>query len=446
MNVPLQNLKASDSRSLVLGLGATGLAFTRWLARHGASARVADTREQPPGANELNPQHQLITGAFESSLLDDIDRVLVSPGVPAGEPLLAEARRRNVEIVSDIDLFVQEAVAPVVAVTGSNGKSTVVTMLSACVRALGLDVIAGGNLGTPVLDLLAAPAPDWFVLELSSFQLDRTANLPCRAATILNLTEDHLDWHGDFAHYRAAKQRILRAADCWVVNRAQPDITQTGVAPVISFGLDSPANGHYGLRKQAGKLWLARGDDVIANLQQLGLTERHLQTNALAALALVDAMGLDPFAAASGLRDFHALPHRREVVGRWDDVVWIDDSKATNVGAAVASVQAADEPVILIAGGDSKGADLSAFAAQVVEQVQAVIAMGQAAAELEAAFAPTIPVMRVDDMDEAVKHADAMAQPGMAVLLAPACASFDQFADYRARGLAFRTAVEALKR
>ncbi len=444
MNTAAHTYSKANRPALVLGLGKTGLAFTRWLERNGKTARVADTRAEPPGAAELGDGFELVLGEFDTPLLDGVERVLVSPGIPGNSPLLNEARRRSLPVLSDIDLFAAEADAPVVAVTGSNGKSTVVSLLAACLSAGGHDAAAGGNLGTPVLDMLTVKTPDWYVLELSSFQLERTAALPCRVATILNLSPDHLDWHGSFANYRRAKERIFGHADRWVVNRAMPLHQETLLRDTISFGLDKPAEGHFGIIADGDIAWLARGDEKLMPVSELSDPATHQQLNALAVLALLAAIDIAPHSALETLRTFKALPHRRECIARIDGIEYIDDSKATNTGAALASIQAAGSNVVLIAGGDSKGAELGAFVEAAIPMLSAAVLIGRAASELETLFADQLPVARAADMAAAVHLATGFASAGQQVLLAPACASTDQYADYRARGNAFRDAVGAL--
>ena len=434
--------------TLVLGAGVTGQSVARWLARRGLSASFADSRPAPEGVEELRsalPGAEVHTGSFDTALLDGVDRLVVSPGIRDSEPLLQAARERGLAVLSDIDLFVQEARAPIAAVTGSNGKSTVVSLLAALCDGAGVRALAGGNLGTPALDLLEEPRPDYYVLELSSFQLQRTAQLPARAATVLNLSADHLDWHGSMEAYARAKYRIYRHADIAVVNRAE--VPPRGAALPerrISFGEDEPGAGQYGLREAAGEWWLMRGDEELLPAGALHLCGRHNWLNTLAALALGEGLGLDMDAMVDAAIEFRGLPHRSEFIAERGGVTWINDSKGTNVGAAVAAVRGIETPVVLIAGGDSKGASFDELAEALRGRLRGAVLIGRDAPRLAEALAPVGPVETAADMEGAVARAAALAERGDTVVLAPACASQDMFRDYRARGDAFRAAVEGL--
>jgi UDP-N-acetylmuramoylalanine--D-glutamate ligase len=440
--------RGSAAVNLVLGLGATGQSVARWLSRRGQQARFADSRREPAGLNTLRsllPHADVHTGPFDVSLLDGVERVVVSPGIRDEDPFLAAARERGLPVLSDIDLFVSEAKAPVAAVTGSNGKSTVVSLLSALCAGAGVKALAGANLGTPVLDLLTEPRPDYYLLELSSFQLQRTSRLPARVATVLNVSADHLDWHGSLDAYARAKYRIYRDAEVAVVNRAEaPPAGVTLPARRISFGADAPGAGQYGLREAAGEWWLARGDEDLLPVGALHLFGRHNWLNVLAALAMGEAMGLEMDAMVETAIEFSGLAHRSEFVAERDGVAWINDSKGTNVGAAVAAVQGIPGPVVLIAGGDGKGASFEPLAAALKGRLRAAVLIGRDARLLADALTPLAPTEIVADMDRAVVRAAELARPGDTVILAPACASLDMFSDYRARGEAFRRAVEGL--
>jgi len=434
--------------TLVLGAGSTGQSVARWLARRGLTARFADSRPAPAGVDELRstlPGAEVHTGSFDTALLDGVDRLVASPGIRDSEPLLQAARERGLPVLSDIDLFVQDAEAPIAAVTGSNGKSTVVSLLAALCEGAGVKVLAGGNLGTPALDLLDEPRPDYYVLELSSFQLQRTARLPARVATVLNLSADHLDWHGSMDAYARAKYRIYRDTDIAVVNREE--VPPAGVElpeRCLSFGEDEPGAGQYGLREAAGEWWLMRGDEELLPAGALHLCGRHNWLNTLAALALGEGLALDMDAMVDTAIEFRGLPHRSEFIAERDRVTWINDSKGTNVGAAVAAVRGIETPVVLIAGGDSKGASFDELAEALRGRLRGAVLIGRDAPRLGEALAPVGPVETAADMQSAVARAAALAEHGDTVLLAPACASLDMFRDYRARGDAFRAAVEGL--
>ncbi len=437
----------ADSRAeaLVLGLGATGTAIARHLDRRGLCLRLADSRSAQRAPSGIAATHEFVAGPFDGRLLDGVEVVYVSPGIAPHEPLLTSATERGLTVSSDVDLFVSANRRPIVAVTGSNGKSTVVSLVAALLNAGDVNARAGGNLGTPMLELLDDKSADVIVLELSSFQLARTDVLPARAATVLNLTDDHLDWHGSRAAYRAAKRRILQTTEQVVVNRRQPELATSGDAPAISFGLDCPPTERdYGLIDKAGATWLARGQQPLVDVSQLYSPLAHECENALAALALVDSFALPKAAMARALAEFTPLPHRAALVAERDGVRWIDNSKATNPGAALASLASLDGPFVWIAGGDPKGADLSPLADAAGQPLRAAILMGAAADTLASLLPADVAQQRVDSMAEAVQVAARLAQAGDTVLLAPACASQDMFRDYADRGRQFQQAVEGL--
>ena len=434
---------------LVLGLGATGLSVARWLARNDREAIFADTRDDPPGTDELRelfPDAELLCGDFE--LPDDIARVIASPGIPDHHPLLEAARERRLKVISDIQLFVGDAAAPFVAVTGSNGKSTVTTLVEHMCNAGGRQALAGGNLGQPALDLLADAAPDVYVLELSSFQLQRTARLPAEVAVLLNVATDHLDWHADEAEYAAAKYRIFRQARAAVINRADPEAAKRcrKIEQVISFGLDAPDDGHYGIREEGGRRFIARGDVLLLGVDEMRLVGTHNQANALAALAAGELLGIGPNEMLPVLCEFPGLPHRMQKVARVASVDYINDSKATNVAAAIASIASIDGTLVLIAGGDGKGAGFAELGKAVDGRLRAAVLLGTDAERIAAALDSMLPVAFASDMKDAVQKAADLAESDDTVLLAPACASFDQFENYQARGNAFATAVGELRR
>jgi UDP-N-acetylmuramoylalanine--D-glutamate ligase len=441
---------ASKKRTdLVFGLGATGLSVARYLQRKKIEATFVDSREDPPGLAELgkiSPDAEVVLGDVPDKLLKNAARIIVSPGIADSEPLLCTAREQDVEIVSDIELFARDAKAPFVAVTGSNGKSTVTTLLNLMCDAAGVDALAGANLGVPALDLLDRDEPDFFVLELSSFQLQRTLDLPAKIAVLLNISPDHLDWHESDEQYRSAKYRIFEQAESAVVNRADEDVAEhlAKDMPRISFGLDAPADGQYGLVDDEGEQFLARGDQLLLSTGDIAMVGTHNQANALAALATGELMGLSLSAMLQVLNEFPGLPHRMQYVGHQGHADFINDSKATNVGAAIASVDSIDGLVILIAGGQGKGGDFAELARSVFGKLRAAILIGEDAPLLEEAFVDLAPSERANDMHAAVARAAELAEEGDTVLLAPACASFDQYANYQKRGEDFCDAVEAL--
>jgi len=442
-------VNSTADKDLVVGLGATGLSIARYLKRSARNAIFYDSRKEPPGLDaleEIFPDAELRLG--DDKLPKGISRVIASPGIPDSHSLLKKARKKGVEIVSDIELFAREAERPFVAVTGSNGKSTVTTLLYHMCRADGRAVLAGGNLGEPALDLLDQDAPDIYVLELSSFQLQRTAHLPAKAALLLNVSPDHLDWHASEAEYRAAKYRIFDDVDAAVVNRTDEEAAQRAqhCGRVVSFGLDAPATDQYGIREDNGEKYLACGDALLLAVRDLALYGVHNQLNALAALAAGQLIGLDMGAMLQVLVEFRGLSHRMQFVARISAVDYINDSKATNVAAAVASVESVEGMLVLIAGGDGKGGDFSELAEAVEGKLRGAVLIGKDAEQIAHALNTVMPVHFAENMESAVHMAATCAESDDTVLLAPACASLDQYDNYMVRGDAFCEAVEALRR
>ena len=436
-------------KDLVVGLGATGLSVARYLHRSGLDATFVDSREEPPGIDELNevwPDADVSLGDMQ--LPKNIDRIIVSPGIADNDPLLKEARKAKIEILSDIELFARAAKAPFVAITGSNGKSTVTTLLYHMGRAAGQETLAGGNLGEPALDLLDYDTPDLYALELSSFQLQRTESLPAAVAVLLNVSADHLDWHASKKEYEQSKYRIFREADAAVINRADKRAAKETkkMDNVVSFGMDQPEDGQYGIRNEDGADYLVRGDTMLIATSDMEMYGLHNQANALAALAAGELLGFDMAAMLQVLDEFPGLPHRMQFVARKGAVDFINDSKATNIAAAVASIESVNGMVVLVAGGEGKGGDFAELAAALENKLRAAVLIGTDAAAIASALDTVMPVYFAQDMEDAVLQAAAFAESDDTVLLAPACASFDQFENYAARGDAFRTVVEALPR
>ena len=444
-----RSTRKQKKTELVYGLGTTGLSVARYFARRNVAVRFVDSRESPPGREELAhllPDAEVTVGETPVELLDGVVRVVASPGIADDDQFLEAARAAGIEVVSDIELFTAEARSPIVAVTGSNGKSTVATLLSLMCDAAGLRGPAGANLGVPALDLLGEDEPDFYILELSSFQLQRTEHLPARVAVLLNISPDHLDWHRDEAEYRQAKYRIFREAEFAVINRDDAEVRShlaEGRAS-LSFGLDEPGEAAYGLRAEDGDLFLARGEQLLLSVDDVAMVGRHNLANALAALAAGQLMGLDIAPMLQVLNEFPGLPHRMQEVGRADGVSYINDSKATNVGAAIASVDSLDSPIVLIAGGLGKGGDFERLATEIAGKLRVAILIGEDAPLLADAFEGLAPTEFAADMHAAVRRAAALAESGDTVLLAPACASFDQYPNYQVRGDDFRRAFEDL--
>jgi UDP-N-acetylmuramoylalanine--D-glutamate ligase len=438
-----------DQSDLVFGLGATGLSVARYLKRRNRRARFIDSRENPPGLEELgtiDPRADVILGSVAPGSLKDVGRIIVSPGIADSEPLLKAARAAGVAIVSDIELFVREAKAPFVAITGSNGKSTVTTLVALMCEAAGKKALSGGNLGEPALDLLAEEMPELYVLELSSFQLMRTQQLPASVAVLLNISPDHLDWHGSEAAYRAAKYRIFAQAKSAVFNRADAAAGQhipNGI-PCVHFGLDEATGKNFGLVVEDGEQFLARGAQLLLETSDMVLEGSHNHANALAALATGQLLGLDVSPMLQVLTEFPGLPHRMQFVAEIAGVRFINDSKATNVGAAIASVGSVAGLIVLIAGGDGKSGDFAEFAGAIHKKLRAAVLIGRDGPAIAAALKGKAPVYQAADMKTAVSIGASIAEEGDTVLLAPACASFDQYENYTERGKDFCRAVEAI--
>ncbi|MFT4591509.1 MAG: UDP-N-acetylmuramoylalanine--D-glutamate ligase [Gammaproteobacteria bacterium] len=424
---------------LVLGTGLTAASCARYFSARGVTAVFADSRQQPPGwpaVMSVMPEACLLTGGLPDFVPEGIQTIVVSPGLPLSKILLDAARSAGVPVVSDIDLFLAEEAGSVLLVTGSNGKSTVTALVNHLLCAAGMSSVAGGNLGTPALDLLDEPH-DAAVLELSSFQLERSKLPKSSVATVLNLAVDHLDQHGSLDAYRDAKLRIYDCCELAVVNRAEPDAMPPENANTVSFGLDSPGEGHWGVAD--GRLVF--GDTVVMSVSEIPLVGQHNLQNVLAAFAMAHAYGVGFPQLREGVRSFSALPHRMQRVPTADGVNWINDSKATNEAAAAASIRSTSDPLILIAGGDGKGSGFSAVADALQNRAAQVLVFGKDALTLRDALSPVVPVKQVADLESAVAAAYEKAFAGTTVLLAPACASLDMFSNYAERGERFASLV-----
>jgi UDP-N-acetylmuramoylalanine--D-glutamate ligase len=450
MNAVLNNMNQETSRQVIVGLGTTGLSVARYLSRQGQGFALVDSRMEPPGIAEFMrdfPGIETHFGDFNTPLLSGAERLIVSPGISVQTPQIAEAARGGVEVIGDIELFARAVKSPVVAITGSNGKSTVTALLGEMAQAAGLAVGVGGNIGTPALDLLEGEGCELYVLELSSFQLETTRSLHPVASVVLNLSADHMDRYADLAAYGSAKARIYHHADHCIVNRDDAlAMALVQCDAQISFGLDAPLkDSDYGLRDLDGETWLVRGDEPLMRAADIRIAGRHNTANVLAAMALAEAAGIPRAAAIEAARTFAGLPHRCEWVAEAEGVSWFNDSKGTNVGATLAALNGMQQPVILIAGGQGKGADFSELRSGVRGKARAVILYGEDAALIEKAINGAAPVLRVRDLAQAVASARQLSQPGDVVLFSPACASFDMFRNYQHRGETFVALVrEAL--
>lgn len=443
--------------SVIVGLGDTGFSCARYFIKRQINFQVVDSRCRPPrlaDLESLKPDVEVALGDFHPQKLLGARELVISPGVDLRTPALAAAIKAGVPVTGDIDIFSREARGPIIAVTGSNGKSTVVAMLARILDAAGLDYGLGGNLDgrrfCPALELLEEEK-DWYLLEISSFQLETTRQLNAEVALILNLSADHLDRYDSLEDYGQAKQRIFRGCRRIVLNRDEPfsQPPELDGTPVISYGLDTPGPGQAGIRQHDGERWLSLGREWFMPVGALKMPGDHNVTNALAAMALALSMGLAREHIVEGLAGFTGLPHRCQWVANISGVDYYNDSKATNVGAAIAAVRNLGRDIagriVLIAGGVDKEADFSTLAPVAAEWTREVVLTGRDAPRIARAFSPETPVRFADSLEDAIGMAQARAQPGDAVLLSPACASFDMFDNFQQRGDAFIHCVESLR-
>ncbi|KAA3669254.1 UDP-N-acetylmuramoyl-L-alanine--D-glutamate ligase [Pectobacterium carotovorum] len=428
---------------VIIGLGLTGLSCVDFFLARGVVPRVVDTRISPPGLDKLPEQVERHLGSLNEDWLMSADLIVASPGVALATPILCDAADAGIEIVGDIELFCREAQAPIVAITGSNGKSTVTTLVGEMARAAGWQVGVGGNIGLPALQLLEQPA-QLYVLELSSFQLETTSSLHAAAATILNVTEDHTNRYPfGLQQYRAAKLRIYEHADLCVVN-ADDALTMPvrgADARCRSFGIDV---GDYHLNRQQGETWLRVDGERVLNTREIKLVGQHNYTNALAALALADAVKIPRSSALTALTSFTGLPHRFQMAFERNGVRWINDSKATNVGSTEAALSglAVEGSLHLLLGGDGKSADFSPLVPYLQGEHIHVYCFGQDGQQL-AALRPDI-AEQTETMEQAMRIIAERVKPGDMVLLSPACASLDQFRSFEQRGDEFARLAEEL--
>jgi len=440
-----QQLIASDQRYLVVGLGETGVSVVSHLRAQGKTVAVVDTRERPPNAawlSEAFPEVPLYCESVPQDCFDSSVTWVVSPGIALSEPMVVEAQASGAPIVGDLDLFVQAAKAPVIGITGSNGKSTVTTLVGEMLAAAGSRVAVGGNLSPAALTLLDDNV-EVYVLEMSSFQLERSGALGLDVAAVLNVTADHIDHHGSMAAYHAAKHRIFRKAKTVVVNDddvlTQPLVDST--VQVVRYGTKAHRDGEFKLLD--GALWM--GASKVIDVSDIALSGRHNHLNALVACAIAGCFEVSARVMAATLQTFSGLPHRCRVVQTFAGVTYIDDSKATNVGAALAAIEGIgpSSDLVLLAGGLGKGQDFSALLPAINQFTRAVIVFGEAADEL-AKLPFARPALRVENLQQAVSKAAELAQSGDTVLLSPACASMDQFKNYQDRGDQFAALVNQM--
>jgi UDP-N-acetylmuramoylalanine--D-glutamate ligase len=442
--------ETNSAYRVVVGLGSTGLSCARFLFQRGQPFAVVDTRAEPPGLAELlreMPGVDVHTGDYPQDLVTAASELIVSPGVGMDTAIVRDALAAGVAVVGDIDLFMREATAPVVGITGSNAKSTVTELVGQMARDAQLNVGVGGNLGTPALALLA-PERELYVLELSSFQLERAQRLGLAVAAVLNVSADHLDRHGSMPNYRSAKHRIFDGCNKAVVNPDDPYTVPllSSAVDVVTWRMAQPLAGGFGLREVNGVECLSHDEQALLPVSELRLAGRHNVANALAALALGYAAGLPLAAMTTTLRNFRGLPHRCELVAEIDGVRYVNDSKGTNVGATEAALRGLGgaRDVLLIAGGQGKGADFTQLQDAVAQHCKLLLLLGEDAPLLAQALSPSVPVVMVSSLAEAVSTAAAHALRGDVVLLSPACASFDMFSGYAERGNTFAARVREL--
>ena len=440
--------------SVVVGLGKTGASCVRYLAKRGDRVSATDSRRSPPGLGELGELASAIDlrlGGFDLSLLEGASQVLMSPGVSLEEPIARSARARGIDVLGDVELFAREVQAPVIGITGTNGKSTVTTLVARMGAAAGRRVLAGGNLGEPALDLLEQPKPDLYVLELSSFQLETTVSLVLQAAVVLNVTADHLDRYPSVEAYAGAKSRIfanastvvLNADDPWVMAMRDTRYRSPG-ARTVTFSIER-ADADFSLVRSGAQIFLARRGEKLLDIARMKITGMHNAANALAALSLGEAVGLPMPAMLQALESFPGLSHRSSWVADVGGVRYIDDSKGTNVGATIAAVAGMTGPLVVIAGGEGKGQDFKPLAAAFRGKVRETVLIGKDAPAIALALKGVCETRAAASMEAAVAEAQRAARAGDTVLLSPACASFDMFRDYGHRGDVFAAAVLNLK-
>ncbi|MCK5813458.1 MAG: UDP-N-acetylmuramoyl-L-alanine--D-glutamate ligase [Cocleimonas sp.] len=445
--------KRTNWDSLVVGLGATGLSVVRYLADKKQNFAVTDSRCSPPRKMELTTHYAQVPyyfGHFDQKVFLKAKQLIVNPGIALTTTEIQQAKEKGADVIGDIELFSGEAKAPIIAITGSNGKTTVTTLLQLMAERSNITAQTGGNIGTPALDLLIADnatKTELYILELSSFQLETTRSLKTITAVVLNISEDHLDRYDGIEHYAATKGSIYNNCEYRLVNR--DDTVAMALAKgkeSLSFGLDKPDNGHYGLRQRGNKTWLAKGNQYLLPVDKMKLAGKHNQANALAALAMGELAGLKQSAMLEILTEYAGMEHRTQWVAKINQVDWYNDSKGTNVGATLAALEGLDGSIVLILGGQGKGADFSPLKNAVKNNARAVILIGEDADLISTVLGAVAPEVRASTMAQAVKLAATLAKTGDKVLLSPACASFDMFENYQTRGYEFINCVNAYQK
>lgn len=445
---PQQAITDQYRSATVVGLGATGYSVVRYLRQHGLDVVVLDSRQAPPFGEELTkhyPEVAAIFGNFDAENVLNASLIVASPGVSLKEPMLLAAKRAGAHIVGDIELFLQVNTKPVIAITGSNGKSTVTTLVGKMLSASELTPLVAGNIGRPVLDALTDKADyDIAVLELSSFQLETTSQVPAESAAILNVSADHMDRYDSVGDYVLAKARVTRGAKRAILPRHDEQLKQiTNVSELLSFDLDEPANdAEFGVVRSSNHRWLMKGSQRLMKLRDVPLAGLHNVKNVLSAFALIDFLSLPLSPLVDAVKSFSGLPHRMQTVRSANGVIWVNDSKATNIGATSTALLNIESPVIWIAGGQGKGADFSQLATAVTGNIKLLILIGEDAQLIEQALDGLLPIVRVEKLQQAVNLAGKKAQENSVVLFSPACASFDMFKGFEHRGDVFADCVK----
>jgi len=441
---------SQHNAATVVGLGATGYSAVRYLRARGLDVTVVDSRTSPPLLSKLNefyPEVTLRAGSFEDQNLDSEHLIVVSPGVALNEPVLRKVKKEGAQIVGDIELFLQENQAPVIAITGSNGKSTVTTLVGEMCQSADMQPLVAGNIGLPALDAFTdAVVYDIAVLELSSFQLETTSQVPADVAAILNVSADHMDRYDSMGDYLLAKARVLRGAKRAVLPRHDEQLKQiTNASQSVSFDLDEPSSdAEFGVTRHSNRRWLTKGSERLIELRKIPLLGLHNVKNVLAAFALLDHLDLPRQALVDAVTRFKGLPHRMQTVLENNDVAWVNDSKATNVGATATALRNLEKDVVWIAGGQGKDADFTQLRNAIGSNITLLILFGEDAIQIEQALEGLLPIQKVADMEAAVLLAHQSAKQDSIVLLSPACASFDMYQNFEQRGEDFVNHARAL--
>ena len=435
--------------TVIVGLGETGISVANYLQAQSIPFIVVDSRNEPPQLHSFKesfPQVDIILGELSKDTFKFARQIIVSPGIDVGDPIFKSIANDGINCIGDIELFARSANKPIISITGSNGKSTVTSLVAAMASASNVKAYAGGNLAPPALDLLKHIDAEVYVLELSSFQLESTFSLRSEVSAVLNISPDHLDRHGNIDEYASIKEKIYIGAKNSVVNRDDPYVSKMKVeGRIITFGLECPIDKNFGLTKYDGDIYLAQGEELLCKTNKIAMYGRVGVLNALAALAIGYSMGLPRENMIETLTTFKGLPHRLSYVKNLHGVSWFNDSKGTNIGAAISSIQSLGNNIILLAGGVYKGGDLNLLRSVVSKYVKSVILFGQDASLIKDALYEVVEIEKVQSMQEAVFAANEKAVSGDSVLLSPACASLDMYSNYIERGDDFESCVRRLK-